>query len=367
MPNHVDRTKITHKKGRSSSTSANSLSERGCQNEPSQSLDDCGYANCQYLDPEGKAYQCRELANDSGFCFWHDKHARKDVDGIKEQLESYAKKGGLLRGIFVKHADLCDVNLVNYNENGRYDLSYANFYRSNMSHAHLFNAKFDNANLMKADLHEANIHCASFIHCNLLGVKLVNTKIDNIRIGATLQQENEAKVAEQNREIEKARDLYEQSEEIYRDLRKASEAQGTFSMAGYFLQKELTMRRFQMPKYSMPRAISKTVDVFCGYGESPIRVIFFSLILIILCALAYFFTGISFDGQYVGYQMEHAVTDNIWAFLDCLYYSIVTFTTLGYGDFIPIGVSRLVAATEAFTGSFTIALFVVVFVKKMTR
>nr|WP_306518632.1 hypothetical protein [Rheinheimera sp.] len=33
----------------------------------------------------------------------------------------------------------------------------------------------------------------------------------------------------------------------------------------------------------------------------------------------------------------------------------------------PIGVSRLVAAVEAFTGSFTIALFVVVFVKKMTR
>ncbi|WP_373689732.1 ion channel [Rheinheimera sp.] len=40
---------------------------------------------------------------------------------------------------------------------------------------------------------------------------------------------------------------------------------------------------------------------------------------------------------------------------------------MGYGDITPIGVSRLVAAVEAFTGSFTIALFVVVFVKKMTR
>ena len=48
-------------------------------------------------------------------------------------------------------------------------------------------------------------------------------------------------------------------------------------------------------------------------------------------------------------------------------YSVVTFTTLGYGDFTPVGLSRIFAAFEAFTGSFTLALFVVVFVKKMTR
>lgn len=83
--------------------------------------------------------------------------------------------------------------------------------------------------------------------------------------------------------------------------------------------------------------------------------------------MIYFFTGIQYDGQYVGFTEEQTLRDNTFAFFDCLYYSVVTFTTLGYGDFIPIGLSRLVAATEAFTGSFTIALFVVVFVKKMTR
>ncbi|MGK0441311.1 MAG: voltage-gated potassium channel Kch [Pseudohongiellaceae bacterium] len=51
-----------------------------------------------------------------------------------------------------------------------------------------------------------------------------------------------------------------------------------------------------------------------------------------------------------------------------MYFSVVTFTTLGYGDLTPSsGVSRALAAIEAFAGSFTIALFVVVFVKKMTR
>ena len=50
-----------------------------------------------------------------------------------------------------------------------------------------------------------------------------------------------------------------------------------------------------------------------------------------------------------------------------MYFSVVTFTTLGYGDLVPVGPSRVIAAIEAFVGSFTLALFVVVFVKKMTR
>jgi len=55
------------------------------------------------------------------------------------------------------------------------------------------------------------------------------------------------------------------------------------------------------------------------------------------------------------------------AFLNILYFSVATFTTLGYGDMSPVGISRLIAASEAFLGAFILALFVVVFVKKMTR
>ncbi|PUZ92369.1 potassium transporter Kef, partial [Vibrio vulnificus] len=54
-------------------------------------------------------------------------------------------------------------------------------------------------------------------------------------------------------------------------------------------------------------------------------------------------------------------------FLNAVYFSVVTFTTLGYGDISPVGLARFIAALEAFLGSFTMALFVVVFVKKMTR
>ncbi len=37
-------------------------------------------------------------------------------------------------------------------------------------------------------------------------------------------------------------------------------------------------------------------------------------------------------------------------FLICVYYSVVTFTTLGYGDYYPQGIGRVLAAMEALTG-----------------
>ncbi len=44
--------------------------------------------------------------------------------------------------------------------------------------------------------------------------------------------------------------------------------------------------------------------------------------------------------------------------LDCYYFSIVTWTTLGYGDFRPTESARLYAASEAFVGLTFMGLFI---------
>lgn len=320
---------------------------------------------CQYSDLSGQ--RCNEPANSSGFCFWHDELSDKSVRCIKADLEHYAQSGGLMRGISLKHADLSNIDLVNHHQKSGYDLSYADLYKANLSGAHLFNINLEHASLMKAEMSHANLNCANLVSANLLGVRWSETKIENLKIGKKVRQEVLAKQAKRAGNSEVAKDLYEQAEEIYRDLRKHAEREGIFTMSGHFIQKELTMRRMQMPKYSAKRITSRIVDLFCGYGEAPLRIVGISILMIIICALLYTFTGLSYQGELRVYQANASIQETIDLFLSCLYYSVVTFTTLGYGDFAPIGLSRAIAAFEAFTGSFTIALFVVVFVKKMTR
>jgi hypothetical protein len=308
-----------------------------------------------------------EPAGESGWCFWHDKQSDKTGDDIKHRLEIFARNGGVLQGLCLKQANLANINLVNHGQKKGYDLSGSDLYKANLNGAHLFNIDLTNSSLMKTDLRNANLNCATLHNANLLGVRWADCKIENLKIGKRIKQEIEAHQASKNRQHQEALNLYEQAEEIYRDLRKHSEHEGIFTLAGRFIRKELTMRRFQMRKYSAKRLGSKIVDLFCGYGEAPIRIVAISICMIIMCAFLYTLTGLSYQGEIQKFNPSAPITENLQLFFSCLYYSVVTFTTLGYGDFTPVGISRAIAALQAFTGSFTIALFVVVFVKKMTR
>ncbi|AWB64961.1 potassium transporter Kef [Saccharobesus litoralis] len=323
------------------------------------------FGRCQFHASDGT--YCNEVDMGNGYCFWHDPNFDKTGMELADKLERYAKSGGITQGLQLKKANLSGINLVNRGSTAGFDFSGSDFYRANLSGSHLFNIKLNNGSLMKANLSDANLHCAKLLGTNLLGVKLHNAKIDNIELGKELQQEVLAHKAESKKDRTAALDNFEQAEEIYRDVRKAAENQGLFELAGHCIHKELTMRRKRMPLFSGRRIFSKIVDLFCGYGERPLNVILFSLGLILACAFLYFSLGVNFAGEVIQFSSANSTSENINAFFSTLYFSVVTFTTLGYGDITPLGLARLVAAFEAFVGSFTIALFVVVFVKKMTR
>lgn len=321
---------------------------------------------CSYISPDGPT--CSHVADSvSGLCFWHDPAIDKNGEPLKKQMEELARSGACLHGLQLQGADLEDVDLVNRGCNEGFDLSYSDFYHAHLKGAHLFGLKLQHGSLMKADLSEANLHCCDFEDTNLLGVKWYNARIDSMHIGKQLLQERIAFKERRRRQNAEAVDNFEQCEEIYRDLRKAAETQGLFEMGGYFIHKELTMRRFQYPILSARRFVSKFIDIFCGYGEKPLNVILFSILFIFICAGFYFMLGVNAAGGEVGFDPSVGWGENFRSFLTSVYYSVVTFTTLGYGDITPVGPARAVAAIEAFIGSFTLALFVVVFVKKMTR
>ena len=230
-------------------------------------------SKCKYVTPNGES--CPNTNMGAGYCFWHDPKFDKSNMDLKDKLEDYAKEGGFLHGLKLKRANLAGLNLVLRGQPQGYDLSGSDFYRANLTSAHLFNLTLKDGSLMKANMEGANLHCCNFEHTNLLGVKLEGARIDNINVGVNLQQEEDGRTAERNGNLDIALDNFEQSEEIYRDLRKAAEQQGLFELSGKFSHKELIMRRLQLPKYSGHRITSKFVDLFCGLVKSPLMLLVF--------------------------------------------------------------------------------------------
>ncbi|MBW8015434.1 MAG: potassium channel family protein [Planctomycetes bacterium] len=101
-----------------------------------------------------------------------------------------------------------------------------------------------------------------------------------------------------------------------------------------------------------------------GYGERPVRVLVASMIIITVCAVFYSFVPGSLSGR----EGQFLVAD--MSFLDSLYFSVTTFTTLGFGDVFPSqghSLARVVAMFEAISGACLTALFVVCLAKRFSR
>jgi hypothetical protein len=319
---------------------------------------------CNYTHPvNGRCQLDADPSNDEALCYWHTNSLKTD-DNLKSDLEALAHAGEPMNGLQLRKANLNSINLVHLGHKEGFHFHDCDFYRADLRESHLFGCDLSGSSLMKADLRFSNLHCANLSGCNLLGTRLDGCRLDNVEWGEHIIQEQQAKDA-----TSKASkfDYWQQAEEIYRNLRKATEQAGLFEIAGHFFEREMVMRRYQMPRFSGQRLFSSIVDMFCGYGERPMRVVMFSMIAILLFGALYFMLGINDGGQLLAWDSQHSLLVNIRQFLTCCYFSVVTFTTLGYGDLTPLGLSRLLAAIEAVVGSFTLALFVVVFVKKMTR
>jgi len=80
-----------------------------------------------------------------------------------------------------------------------------------------------------------------------------------------------------------------------------------------------------------------------GYGERPARIFGISILTIFGGAGIYYLFG--------GFKTQGDLPTSI-------YFSIVTFTTLGYGDVVQTGAVRFVACLEAFIGAMNMAMLV---------
>jgi len=113
-------------------------------------------------------------------------------------------------------------------------------------------------------------------------------------------------------------------------------------------------------------SLSKLGDIImwisCGYGVKPGNAIVLSFFTVSIFALFYW------KGNGIKYLKWPDENDNIgMSFLDAFYFSVVTFTTIGYGDWYPTGKYRLFVMLEGILGWLLLALFLVTLTNIMIK
>lgn len=109
------------------------------------------------------------------------------------------------------------------------------------------------------------------------------------------------------------------------------------------------------------------LHLLSDYCQNPHKVALWAFGLIVFSTLVYSFFGLIPSGQNEQsfFAGRSSVAKVLW---DSFYFSVVTFTTLGYGDFAPSnGISRLMANIESLGGLLLTSLFLVTLVRKYGR
>ena len=157
--------------------------------------------------------------------------------------------------------------------------------------------------------------------------------------------------------------FYEQASALYRRLKIWHLNHGLYDIQGEFHQREWECKLAQQEKNWGEVVLLWLSSMLYGHGENPWRVIAAGAAVIAFFALAYF--------PYSGSPCFEAgcwvqLWERIW---QALYFSGVSFTALGYGDFVttPGGWTRYLGVVESLVGISLIALFLVTFTRKMTR
>lgn len=174
-----------------------------------------------------------------------------------------------------------------------------------------------------------------------------------------------------------ARRRFGDDESFWGFVKQSAQEAGHYQLAGECFYNEQCARlrqKFRGHKYETSRGFSKLVQLVSavkwlpelvfgrllfGYGERPVRVLVGGALIIVLCALFY-----SQPGALV--YRDGTIEPS---FFQGLYFSTITFTTLGYGDYSPSphGFCRQVAMAEAIAGGCLMALFVVCLAKRFSR
>ena len=319
---------------------------------------------------------CKETALSlSEFCWRHI----DDKDAYRKKLTDYIETSNSINGFYLRRlefpgaqwqsidaeevdlagadlsdADLTAANFKKANLTGA-DLSRANMASIDLEEAHLLRSDLSGARLWHAviknsNLAEANLQEVDFLKATLSEVKFWHVKLRNAKFLTRYSFIGRSPIDEKGPLS---------ASEAYRSLKQHFIANGRYDDSSWASFKERQLeRKYLLRTKSISYIPSLLMAVLCGYGEKPYRVILSSATIVFIYSFLY-------AALKVLNTPIDALNLKMW---DYIYFSIVTFTTLGFGDLTPkmVPMFQMLTGSEAFIGAFMMGLFVFTLARKYT-
>lgn len=258
-----------------------------------------------------------------------------------------------LAGVILNNATLTSYTLlediiIRKKEYADDEVRYANLEGASLRGAQLKGANLYGSNLKDADLTGANIEAADLRAARLQGVDWAfvdlnnDTRLDGVAWGDYFVK---TEVGPKPR-FTSAMDAYRQLKEWYTQ-------HGYNDVAGEFFYRQMEINRKSLKIFSKSRIKLEFTYWLFGHGERWWKILFWIEGFVLVFALIYYALG--------------TLKPN--TFLDCLYYSAVSFIAVGYGSWVKesTGWVRGLGVFETFLGFFMMTLLLVTFTRKMTR
>ncbi|MGL1931311.1 MAG: pentapeptide repeat-containing protein [Desulfotalea sp.] len=305
-----------------------------------------------------------------------------------------------LRGIDFRQADLSALDLSGYDFSGAL-LNLANLAKSNLSYcklcgAHLEHSNLDNCEFFGADLEESFLSECSANHCGFGGASMVNASVVNAKLnhavfsmsnleGADFRASDltYARLTEAN--LQKT--VYTRANLNHADLKHSDVKKACFGMASLRNSRLLGVKNFReadwvgadlrdmdlrgayrIKRYiadenylfeyqqqsKMHKYIYKIWWITSDCGRSLGRWLVWLVLLNLIFAWLYTIVGVDYGDHETWYSP--------------IYFSLVTLTTLGYGDAVPSSLAgQLVVSFQALIGYMGLGGLLSILGNKMSR
>lgn len=254
-----------------------------------------------------------------------------------------------LEHAMLAYANLTDADLRAVNLN-RASLEDANLCYANMAHASLEGAILAYVNLAHANLMDADLIGINLQAANLEGVNVSTVKFDT-NIAANLFKNSRGSI----------KYLWQRRFDLLLDTTVRCRGVNASSCYGsqrfkLFLQDQDYLEEFL--ETSWGRRICYLWWLSADCGRSLFRWAGWSVMIAFIYALVYYLLGAeSFSASFLEINLRNMI-----------YYSVVTFTTLGFGDITPKTTSAaMIVMTEVIIGYIMLGGLITIFASKLAR